>query len=412
MRLSKLLKWLSPGIQLKRWMLLTFFGLGLCWISAMCFYKYQYNQFGIIFLLTGTVTAIIGARKFINSLLRFINPRVETDVVTKALDTHHLKKGLKIVALGGGTGLSTLLMGLKEYTSNITAIVTVTDEGGSSGKLRKDFSLLPPGDIRQCLAALSSAPPLMADLFQYRFKGNSTLSPHSFGNLFILAMTKITGDFELALKESSKILAIHGQVLPSTPHDVRIVAQTHDGETIEGELEVAKNGHRIKKLSLSPEHVPPSSESIKAIEEADAIILGPGSLYTSIIPNLLIEDIKNAILKSKAHKIFISNVMTQFGETEGFTLYDHLDKIIAHSSRNIFDSVIANTNTDCIPAELLEKYRKENAEPVKADKNRIENMGYRFIGRDIISVAHFVRHDPQKLAAAIVEAVQEKQRNK
>ncbi len=402
-----LLKWLSPGIGLKRWMALAAAGLACFWVSAVVWMHGNQPAGGVALMGAGLVLMGLGAFGFSRALIRFLNPRQEgATLVARALDSHHLKKGLKIVALGGGTGLSTLLSGLKAHTSNLTAIVTVTDEGGSSGRLRKDYNLLPPGDIRQCLAALSDAPPLMAQLFQYRFDGVSDISQHSFGNLFILAMTKLTGDFELALKESSRILAIRGQVLPSTLTDVRLVAETADGRTLEGELAVSMNRGTIRSVRLSPEKVEPASESIRAIHEADAVILGPGSLYTSVIPNLLVEPIRRAILESSAYKIYVGNVMTQQGETEGFTLADHLDKLIAHSSRGIVDCVVANTRVDCIPESLLRKYRLENAQPVLADRDRILEQGYRFMGADIISISHFVRHDPYKLADVIVGAIE------
>ena len=284
-----------------------------------------------------------------------------------------LGRGPKIVAVGGGTGLSVLLSGLKEYTSNITAIVTVADDGGSSGRLRQQFDILPPGDIRNCLVALADAPTLMRDLFQFRFDKSSELAGHSFGNLFITVMTRLTGDFERAIRETSKVLALRGQVIPSTLNNVVLVAQHKNGLVTEGEDKIPKAKVPIERVSLKPAQIEATPDAIKAIEEAEIIVLGPGSLYTSIIPNLLIQGITDAIAASRAMKIYVCNVMTQPGETDGYTLSHHVKVLRQHSHQRIFDSCVVNNGV--IPESVLSRYAQQGSYPVVNDRKNVENMG-------------------------------------
>ncbi|MCG0274810.1 MAG: YvcK family protein [Thermosediminibacteraceae bacterium] len=308
----------------------------------------------------------------------------------------------KIVAIGGGTGLPNLLRGLKKYTRDITAIVTVADDGGSSGILRDELKILPPGDIRNCLLALANTEPLMEKLFQYRFKTGS-LKGHSFGNLFLAAMTEILGDFELAIKESSKVLAVSGQVLPSTLCDVVLVAEFEDGTVIRGESRIPRVGRKIKRIGIIPEDAKPLPEALEAVEKADAIILGPGSLYTSILPNLLIKDLARAVRNSKAKKIFIVNVMTQPGETDGYTAFDHVKTILDHAGDNLIDYVVINVEK--IPDHLLQKYLADGAHPVECDDQKIRELGCNVILGELLGYAEVVRHDPIKLAKVIMDII-------
>ena len=305
--------------------------------------------------------------------------------------------------VGGGTGLSTLLRGLKEYTSNLTAIVTVADDGGSSGRLRKEMGVLPPGDIRNCLVALADSEPLMARLFEYRFpEGNPIgLGGHTFGNLFIATMSAITGDFEEAVKESSRVLAVRGRVLPSTLENVVLVAQCEGGEVVYGESTIGKCKDRIEKVFLQPENPQALPDALESIADADLIVLGPGSLFTSVIPNLLVLGIANAIRESSALRIYVCNVMTQPGETDCFTAADHLRAIMDHAGKDIVDHVLINSG--CVPDRLAEKYRQEGAYPVEVDRDRLKPLGINVIEEDLISSMDYARHDPDRLAKAIMK---------
>lgn len=313
------------------------------------------------------------------------------------------RHGPKIAAIGGGTGLSTLLRGIKEYTENLTAIVTVADDGGSSGRLRKEMGILPPGDIRNCLVALADAEPLMQRLFQYRFGENDPpeLAGHSFGNLFIAAMCSITGDFEVAVKESSRVLAVRGRVLPSTLDDVVLCAELDDGSVVRGESFIPRCGRAIRRVFLEPADAKALSEAVEAIEDADMIILGPGSLFTSVIPNLLVRGITEAIRESPATKAYVCNVMTQPGETDGYTASDHVRAILEHVGDGVIDYVIVNQGE--VPRSLQERYRMEGSFPVVPDVERLSSLGIEFIGGDFVSENNLARHDPAKLARSVME---------
>lgn len=308
----------------------------------------------------------------------------------------------KIVCIGGGTGLPNLLRGLKYYTDQITAIVTVADDGGSSGIIRGEMKMPPPGDIRNCLLALADTEPLMENLFQHRFN-SGTFKGHSFGNLFIAAMTEMLGDFELAIKESSKVLAVSGRVLPSTLEDVVLEAEFENGNKISGESRIPKEQSRIKKVKLNPSNAKPIQEAIDAIKEADAITLGPGSLYTSVIPNLLVKDITEAIVKTKAKKIYISNIMTQPGETTDYTASEHVKAIVEHSKDKVVEYVVVNTGV--IPEYLLSRYHADGSTPVYCDRKAIQEMGYNAITGNVINSTDFVRHSPKKLAKIIMDII-------
>lgn len=314
---------------------------------------------------------------------------------------------LKIVAVGGGTGLSTMLRGIKLYTQNIDVIVTVADDGGGSGMIREDLHILPPGDIRNCLTALAEAEPMMKKLFRYRFKGGR-LTGQSFGNLFLAAMCDITGDFETAIEQMSSVLAVTGNVLPVTKDDVNLVATLKNGTMVKGESSIPKisvlEESPIDTIELEPKDVCAFDKCIKAINEADIIILGPGSLYTSIIPNLLVEGITFAISASKAKKVYVCNVMTQPGETTGHTAFDHIDAICRHMGCNCVDYCIVNTGE--VPEFFEEKYKAENAEKVIVDREKFENSPTKLIEKDLLYVDKEnmkLRHDYIKLAQTILQ---------
>lgn len=313
----------------------------------------------------------------------------------------------KVVVIGGGTGLSTMLRGLKQYTSHITAIVTVGDDGGGSGKLREDLGMLPPGDIRNCILALADTEPLMEDLLQYRFTEGS-LKGQCFGNLFLAAMAGISENFEDAVQKMSSVLAVKGKVLPVTLDDMKLVAELENGEIIEGESkipsEVIVRNTRIKKIAIKPIDAKPLEEAIKAINNADVIIMGPGSLYTSIIPNLLVKGIPEAICKSPAKKVYISNVMTQPGETDGFKVSNHLKVLMDYGVAENIDYVIANNGI--IPPDIKEKYAKENAELVVLDYENISNLNVNLIEADLIKITkRYVKHNAEKLAELIMKNI-------
>ena len=316
-----------------------------------------------------------------------------------------LNHGPKIVAIGGGTGLSTLLKGIKRLTNNITAIVTVGDDGGSSGRLREEMGILPPGDIRNCIAALADDDDIVTKLFQYRFKSGEGLEGHSFGNLFITAMTSICGDMVSAIKESSKVLLIRGRVLPATVDDMRLIAKMEDGSVVRGESNIPEAGKRIVDLSSEPLHCKPAKEVIEAIHSADLIILGPGSLYTSIIPNLLVSGIAEAVSNSRAAKIYVCNVMTQPGETDNYSVSDHIRALFRHAvksgaNKKLFDAVLIN---DSLPENLAKKYEEKDSLPVEEDTGAIRDLGIEIVRAKLIqdNKDGLVRHDPKKVAKAI-----------
>jgi uncharacterized cofD-like protein len=288
-------------------------------------------------------------------------------------------------------------------TSNISAIVTVADDGGSSGRIRKDLGIIPPGDLRNCLVALADTEPLMEKLFQHRFGGGGDLAGHSFGNLFIAAMTEVLGDVELALKESSKVLAVRGQVLPSTIQIVRLFAEMEDGTIVEGESRIPMAEKRIKRVFIQPEDAPPVESALEAIKDADACILGPGSLYTSVLPNLLVKGMTEALRQTQAVKIYICNVMTQPGETDNYTASDHVKAILDHVGPGLVDYVVVNVQD--VAQELREVYAEQGAYPVVADIAEIEALGVKVVEANLISETNLVRHDPLKLSRTIMGMV-------
>ena len=423
-RVNQWFKWLSPGLSVKRWLLISVVGvvlasLGLAiWIKLTPIFwvlKFLRGLLGVItdllpnyisgplVILCGLLLLLWGQTRTVSSITRVLRPQgqSEEELIDVLLAHRRLYRGPKIVVIGGGTGLSTLLRGLKTYSANITAIVTVADDGGSSGRLRQEFGVLPPGDIRNCLAALADEEKLLTELFQYRFKAGDGLTGHSFGNLFLTAMSDITGDLERAVAASSKVLAVRGQVLPATLSDVRLWAELADGRRIEGESSIPLAGGSIVKIGCVPANPPALPAAIKAIKEADYIIIGPGSLYTSLIPNLLVPEIADAIAQTSAPRIYICNIMTQPGETQGYTVADHIRAIDANCGRRLFDAVLVHKKPPS--AQSLIRYAQQNSHPVFLDREAVSELGRRIVLANILFEDELgsVRHNPQKLARVL-----------
>lgn len=402
-------KWLYPGIQVKRWVLTALLGTGVVALGSFFFANHYpfVRFFGSLIIFCGIVLIVMGILKLTVSLIALFLPKREQDLVNILYQKRFLERGPRIVAMGGGHGLSNLLLALKEYTANITAIVTVADSGGSSGRLRREFDIVAPGDVRNCLVALADAPVLMGDLFQYRFPEKSELKGHNFGNLFLTAMYEVAGrDFRQAVELTSKVLAIRGKVIPSTVDNVHLVARYKDGGVTEGEAKIPRSGVQIEELFLNPRDVAPNTEAIEAIAEADVIVLGPGSLYTSVLPNLIIKGILSAIQASPAFKIYICNVMTQMGETEGFTASDHVRALVKHTSKDVINGVIINA-ADIAAADALDRYKHENSFPVLPDAEEIRAMGYKVFAEDIVGIQDYVRHDSAKLTQILMKVIEQ-----
>lgn len=408
-------KWLRPGLHVKRWLVLfvmgtVFTALGIAYIAIHVYRQepfpavvyYVTLQFidqlwrGVLFITVGTFLGIVSFWQLSRSLLSpFITSGQSVSLADLVYRARYLDKGPRIVAVGGGTGLSTLLRGLKKYSDHITAVVTVADDGGSSGRLRRELGVLPPGDFRQCIAALAEAEPLMTELFQYRFDQGTGLDGHSFGNLFIVAMSGITGNFERALRESSRVLAVRGQILPSTVENVTLCAELDDASFVEGESKLPHGPAPIKRAYLRPSDAAAFPEALKAIAEADLIILGPGSLYTSIMPNLLVEGIASAIRQAKGTKVYVCNVASQPGETDGYNLSKHVESLESHVGKGLFSYVLANDHLVALPEEW-------HVNAIDIDGASLNRPGLRVITADVIDVERPTRHDPSKLAAAIM----------
>lgn len=412
------LQWLTPGIRIKRWALLTLAGLIFVIVGASFATAYISIDFSLtvvewVYLLTGRAVdsvllgiallacgsffVAVGLRGTFGAVERAFSQAGSGDFLELAVRKRKLEQGEKVVAIGGGTGLSTMLRGLKAYTSNITAIVTMADDGGSSGRLREE-GLLPPGDLRNCMTALAEAEPLMTELFQHRFEGMGALKGHSFGNLVVAALCEMTGDFESAVRQTSRVLAIRGRVLPSTLEDVRLGAELEDGAEIMGQVKVNQSS-KIKRVFLSPEAPKALPGVVQAILDADVIIIGPGSLFTSIIPNLLVPEIADAIKKTNAPKVYVCNVMTQPGETAGFKASDHVKAIIRHIGPNIITHALVNNGR--VSKDVLDRYRRVGAEYVEPDEDAINMLGVKPLHGNFVNITNLVRHDSPKLAASI-----------
>jgi uncharacterized cofD-like protein len=411
--LGNLFLLLEPGLGLKRWLILA--ALGVFVLALGISYLMRYYELTtrlpisgsvsiyIIIAITGLLFIIIGSWKLAKSIFHILTIGPRTQNIAQAIyNYHHLERGPRVVAIGGGTGLSTILRGLKEYTSNLTAIVTVADDGGSSGRLRRELGILPPGDIRNCLVALSEAEPLVTRLFQYRFSQGSGLDGHSFGNLFIVAMSGVTGGFAEAVHESSRVLAVRGEILPATLDNITLTAQMENNSTVTGETSISNTTSRIRTLSIDPPDALAHPSAVEAILDAQIILLGPGSLYTSIIPNLAVPGIRDALYASKALKIYVCNVAIQRGETEGYSASDHLEALLRHTNGELVDLMLVNTAPPPASNNHTD-YTFVNP----GTETMIHNI--RVVGFDLVNESIPIHHDPIKLARTVFGVYHSKQ---
>ena len=416
-------KWLTPGISIKRWLLLNVVGIFLISLGISNLWElfvvnhpfivlnqlftvvnHLFNSciFCLVAIALGLHLSYWGQTRSLTCIIKALNPQGSQNIVDTLLSHRRLNRGHKIVALGGGTGLSSLLRGLKHHSSNLTAIVTVADDGGSSGRLREELGVLPPGDIRNCIAALAREESLLTKLFQYRFAAGGGLEGHSFGNLFLTAMSEVTGNLETAIAACSKILAIQGQVLPATLNQVDLWAELEGGQFVRGESKIAATQGKISKIGCFPSNPNALPAALKAIKTADCIVLGPGSLYTSIIPNLLVPEIRNAIAQANVPCIYVCNIMTQPGETDGYTVADHIKAIDEACGEKLFDAVLVNQTRPSLAA--IKSYARESSQPVFIDEEAIKATGRQMISADILDEdpqTHHIRHHSAKLAQAL-----------
>lgn len=410
------LRWLTPGLEIKRWLLLLMFAelvlvLGVAYalkelyanLTLPAQFYFITLQFwphwarALVFGTLGVGLILFSYVKLTQSVLGPFLPGISGGSLVEVIHAFRLRgRGPRIVAIGGGTGMSTLLRGLKQYTSNLSAIVTVADDGGSSGRLRDEYRVLPPGDFRQCLIALADAEPLMKQLFDHRFKEGS-LDGHSFGNLFIMAMADVTGNFEHALRESGKVLAVKGNIVPSTLQDVTLVASIN-GSNVEGESKIPKQNGRISQVFLKPDHPQINPEATQAILNAELVVVGPGSLYTSILPNLLVEGMVEAIKASPALKVLVCNIASQHGETDGYGVDDYIQVVKDHVGGNLFDFVLVNSNHSHAPTG-------GQAQVIFRPDDAMRHPEVRFIAADVVNVRIPSHHDSDKLARAIMRKV-------
>lgn len=417
-KMPKQAGWLLPGLQVKRWFALIFVGAVLITVGILILFDLKpiYNTmqfiqqiatqistewlaFGIVMI--GAAIFFKGWQKTNLSILDIEDDRNNDVLLENLYKRRKLNRGPRIVAVGGGTGLSMLLSGAKNITNNLTAIVSVGDDGGSSGRLREEMGILPPGDIRHCITALADDEDLVNKLFKYRFTNGEGLEGHSFGNLFLTALYNITGDMVSAVRASSRVLSIRGRVLPATLDDMKLVAEMEDGRIIHGESTIPEAHGKIKRLYTEPANCKALPDVIQAIRDAELIILGPGSLYTSVIPNLLVKEISEEIIKSKAKKIYVCNIMTQPGETDNYTVSDHLKALIQHAGSNkIVDAVLVN---DYLPDNLAGKYQEAGSYPVKLDVPEVKKLGIKIFAKKLIQDSRegLVRHSSTRVARAV-----------
>jgi uncharacterized cofD-like protein len=417
-------------MRVKRWVAVIFVGVFLSNFGAALlifgflsrdnsgFASRLYTYAALAFLVGG-LFLLTGVYRLMKSLAELLSQRGrDKDLVDVAFERRYLGLGPRVVALGGGTGMSTLLEGLKDYTAQVTAVVSVADDGGSSGRLRREFDMLPPGDIRKCLVALSDESPLLGELMQYRFseadaapdKGTasdgagerSELVGHSFGNLFLTVLWRLTGDFGEAVRQAGRILSIRGRVMPATLDRISLVATYRDGSSMTGQRRISESTKRIERVQLQPKPGPVSRDILEAVEQADLIVIGPGSLYTSILPNLLIEGIAEAIRRSAAAKVFVANIASQEGETLGFSLENHLDAIREHTGIPPFDLVLVNSASLSPP--VLRRLREDGGAVVRYDPAAFEGDGHglRFVEADLAGADSLLRHDPRKLGRTLL----------
>lgn len=416
-RIPKTAGWLIPGLEIKRWFALIFLGsvLIIAGILTLSDPKQVYlflrdlkssvnvDLVAFISILLGAIFFFKGWQKTNLSMLDIHDEKEKENVLETLYRRKKLNKGPKIVAIGGGTGLSMLLRGIKKITNNITAVVTVGDDGGSSGRLREEMGVLPPGDIRNCIAALADDEDLITKLFQYRFDMGEGLKGHSFGNLFLTALCSITGNMVRAVKESSNVLSIRGRVLPATLDDMKLAAEMEDGRVIHGESAIPEAHGKIKRLFTEPAECKALPEVLTAIKNADLIIMGPGSLYTSVIPNLLVKEIAQAVAKAKAKKIYVCNIMTQPGETDNYSVSSHVNAILTHAgSSDVLDAVLVNNS---IPKNISPAYAEHNSYPVVLDNENLNPTGVKLVSTKLLeeekSKSGLVRHSSSRVARAV-----------
>ena len=412
------LRWLRPGLEVKRWVLLLAVSILIIDLAVAYFLKDVYTVArlpgvfryitlqplpywlrGVVFSLFGIALLAFAIIQLQRSVLGPFLTGGDRSVAEVIYSFRTRSRGPRVVAIGGGTGMSSLLRGLKEYTANLAAIVTVADDGGSSGRLREEYRILPPGDFRQCLVALADAEPLVKQLFNHRFE-NGSLGGHSFGNLFIMAMAEVTGNFEHALRESGRVLAVRGAIIPSTLHDVTLVASVN-GSMVEGESKIPMQRGLISRVFLRPDDAELNPEAAMAIMNAELIVIGPGSLYTSILPNLLVPGMVRAIKESPALKVFVCNVASQHGETDNYNVSDYLRVLREHTCEDLFDFAIVNSNLNHLPtggqSQVIFDYQViQRAFP-----------DIRFIAADVVNVRIPSHHDPQKLSRLIIKRIWE-----
>ena len=366
-------------------------GLGMGWLERRHGAAMLLAFDGVVF---GAVLLAVGARRV------WLFQKTSPETVGEIRAAAQLARGPRLVALGGGNGLAALLRGLKTHTSNLTAVVTMADDGGSSGLLRRHMGMPPPGDLRNCLVALADDESMMSRLFQYRFPEAGGLEGHSFGNLFMAALTEVTGDFELAVQESTHVLKVRGRVLPSTLDNVVLNAQLEGGGHVSGESTITAADRLPRRVWLSPESPRAVPQAVSALTRADLVVLGPGSLYTSVMPNVLIPEIRDALAGTRGWVVYVCNVMTQQGETDGYTAADHLDALHRHGLSGLIDAILVNDEP--VSAELLRRYQREGARPVAIDEERLRAMGVKVTRAPVIAQSDVVRHDPERLARALL----------
>ncbi len=423
------LRWLAPGLGVKRYVALMAAGIlalsagtmlivnvqPLGWLESLVFRaavgvlavtggRLSATAVSVLLLAGGVAAVFAGLRGTVRSVADALMPAGGRPLVDVLARQRQRRRGPHVVVIGGGTGLSTLLRGLKAHTDNLTAVVTVCDDGGSSGRLRRELGILPPGDIRDCLVALAESEPLMTRLFEYRFQGGA-LDGHVFGNLFIASLAGVTGDLETAIRETSKVLNIRGRVLPSAVQDVVLWAEFTDGTTVEGESQITRARKRIRRVGLRPTDVAPAPEVLEALAGADLIVLGPGSLYTSVIPNLLVRGVADAVRRSRAVRVYVCNVMTQPGETDGYAASDHVRALVEQVGPGLVTHVVVNTQRPRTPA-LLARYEAEGAAPVEPDLDRVAALGVTPVADALLSEEDVLRHDPARLARVLMRVLE------
>lgn len=416
-KVTKDVGWLIPGLNVKRWLFLIFLGSVLMVLGILIlmdirpiYLTMELIRKAALILPTEILAGVvifIGAIIFFNGWKKTTLSIMDIDaskgntLLERLYRRNKLNKGAKVVAIGGGTGLSMLLKGIKHYTNNITAVVTVGDDGGSSGRLREEMGILPPGDIRNCIAALADDEDLITELFQYRFKNGKGLEGHSFGNLFLTALCSVTGNMVKAVKESSNVLNIRGVVLPTTLDDMKLAAEFEDGTIVKGESNIPEAHKKIKRLFTEPANCEALPEVLTAIAQADLIILGPGSLFTSVIPNLLVKGIVEAIEASQAKKIYVCNIMTQPGETDEYSVASHVNALLNHAGgKKIIDAVLVN---NVLPANISAGYAKTGSIPVRLDMENVAPIGVEVVSQKLIqeNKEGLVRHSSNRVARAV-----------